>query len=182
MSDDIKTKQQFIDKWLNGEFGNRVEAWRTLEETLQSGKSPIAIRFKSLSANSIYGIRRDDLAARVQQLEDEGIHNNDLYFNEAAPDKALLLQGEYWTGIPNHYLLFSARQAPMKQALQFKNLESQGLSARMLLQRHMTPSSFEDFMELADKYKDHVIEFGIYTRNVGFIPNRNVLIWEVRKY
>lgn len=179
---EVKTKQQFIDRWLDGEFGNRIEAWRTVEEALLSKRSPITIRFKTTAAKTVYGIPREALESKVIQLNKGGVNPNDIYFNAVAPDDALILQGEYWTGIPSHYLLYSRLKAPMKQALQFNNMESRGLSSRMLLQRYMAPSSFDDFMELATAYKDHVIEFGIYSRNVGYIKNRNVLIWEVRKY
>jgi len=46
----------------------------------------------------------------------------------------------------------------------------------------MTPSSHDDWNELLERYPGHVLEVSIYDRCLGDLPNRNSLVWEVRKY
>ncbi len=58
----------------------------------------------------------------------------------------------------------------------------EGNDARVALQAHMSPSSFADLEALFDRYPTSVVEFGIYSCNIGNIPGRNTIIWEVRDY
>ena len=57
-----------------------------------------------------------------------------------------------------------------------------GLQADQMLRREMTPSSYEDWRLLLDKYPGHVLEVSIYGCCLGDIPSRNALVWEVRRY
>ena len=57
-----------------------------------------------------------------------------------------------------------------------------GLEARLLLQRHLTPSSLADGEALRELYPDHVYELSACDRNIGTIPGRNSIMWEVRLY
>lgn len=57
-----------------------------------------------------------------------------------------------------------------------------GLKAKLILQENLSPKSYDDIQELLEIYKDHIIEFENYKINLGNIPHRNTLIWEVRKY
>lgn len=57
-----------------------------------------------------------------------------------------------------------------------------GTAARLLLRRHLTPSSFEDLLALFDRYPDHVVELSALESCHGTIPGRNAIIWEVRLY
>ena len=51
-----------------------------------------------------------------------------------------------------------------------------------LLRRHLCLSSLADLEAIVELYPDHVIELGAYSCNVGVIPWRNAVIWEVRRY
>ncbi len=58
----------------------------------------------------------------------------------------------------------------------------EGLEARMLLRRHLNPSSHEDLWALIDLYPEHVYELSTLECCFGTIPGRNAIIWEVRQY
>ena len=45
---------------------------------------------------------------------------------------------------------------------------------------HRTP--IEQLMNLDDIFPDSIIEFSAYNTQVGNIPNRNTIFWEVRNY
>jgi hypothetical protein len=56
------------------------------------------------------------------------------------------------------------------------------LEAKITLRRYLDSSSYDDLMDLVETFPEHVIEFGAYETNLGNIPGRNTVIWEVRKY
>lgn len=57
-----------------------------------------------------------------------------------------------------------------------------GLSARMLLERHLNASSLADLQTLMSRFSCHVIELTAMPVCYGTIPGRNAVIWEVRDY
>jgi hypothetical protein len=54
--------------------------------------------------------------------------------------------------------------------------------ASLLIREAMTPSSYDDWLMLIDRYPGHVLEVSIYDRCLGDVPGRNALVWEVRRY
>lgn len=72
--------------------------------------------------------------------------------------------------------------APWRQALRDHGQTWFGLQAKNLLKGHMDAASYNDVMELLDLYPGHVIEFSVCDRQVGMVPGRNTVIWEVRDY
>lgn len=57
-----------------------------------------------------------------------------------------------------------------------------GLVALGMLKSRCDANSYEDLMELLDEYPDSTIEFAVYEVNLGVIPHRNTIIFEVRNY
>lgn len=56
----------------------------------------------------------------------------------------------------------------------------EGTAARMLLRRHMDPSSYDDMVALFEKWPGHVYEFSACDRELGTIPGRRCIGWELR--
>ncbi len=56
------------------------------------------------------------------------------------------------------------------------------LQTKVLLDRYMDPASRDDVDALLERYPDATIEFTCFTVNVGNIPGRNTMMWEVRNY
>lgn len=57
-----------------------------------------------------------------------------------------------------------------------------GLVARHILECHLWPSSYEDLLALFELYPDSVVELSACSFEVGTVPGRNTIIWEVRNY
>jgi hypothetical protein len=102
-------------------------------------------------------------------------------YNEAAPDDALLIQGEVMLSTEHVSLFYSKKKTTMRKALQ-QGLQAHGLNALCLLRQHLFPASWTDIQELFDRFPDSVIEFSAFEHPVGFLRGRNAVIWEVRNY
>lgn len=53
-------------------------------------------------------------------------------------------------------------------------------AARGVLGRCLTPADRDDLYELLELYPNHVIEFSATNLYIGTLPNRSMIIWEVR--
>jgi hypothetical protein len=67
----------------------------------------------------------------------------------------------------------------MREAL-CNGAHENGYAARLLVKQNMDPSSYEDFLALLERFPGWVIELGIYDIDLGMIPGRNTIFWEVR--
>jgi hypothetical protein len=146
----------------------------TPEELIESGhQGTVSVRNLLVHGSMSYGVP-------VQ----EAIKNykTNIYFNETAPDHLLLLQGDLMITDKHYTLFYSQAKLPMRQALSLDGRHAFGLEALQLLKENLDPSSYEDIMELLDRYEDHIIEFSTFSRDLGDCKGRNTVIWEVRSY
>lgn len=60
--------------------------------------------------------------------------------------------------------------------------EYRGLSARLLLEKHLNSNSLADLQALRDKWPGHVYELSAMNRCLGTVPHRNAILWECRLY
>jgi hypothetical protein len=180
----IGTKHQFLELQKRFAFGNHLREWHSLEE-LQADRyrGLVTVRYKAPGGFAVYGISAR-YAHRVIQVR-RGIRGFDpslIWFNEGAPDHLLTFQGEV---MRNHQgLVVFGSDKPglkMREALKVA-VTYTGLTASMKLKRYFNPSSLSDLEAIFDRYPDSVVEFSAYSCNLGCIPGRNVVIWEVRDY
>ena len=82
----------------------------------------------------------------------------------------------------NYSLVYSTVKAQMNIAFQKGRLFARELKALNLLKGNLCPSSYEGMQTILDMFPDSIIEFSSYEINIGNIPNRNTVIWEVRNY
>ena len=184
----IRTKRQNFALWQAGAFGNKLRAWRTVEEWRASGFRERVVLRVLLPAGG--GPHRYNLEpGEVDQVVEEwvlgGIPLGSIMVNEAAPDTRAILQGEYRNGFVDGrmgYLLYSRLAKHMHIALGLRSEVARGLQADLLLRSAMTPSSYSDWQVLLDRYPDHVLEVSVYSCCLGDTPDRNTLVWEVRCY
>jgi hypothetical protein len=171
----IRTKSEFYRQWHAGSLGNRPRTWRTADELRASGwPNPVVIRSACTPGwKTVYG-------APVEQAL--RIAPPGATFNQLLDDSRILLQGEAMRGERGIELTYSTVTKPMKVALAEESRQATGLTARAILDHFLCPSSRDDLEALWDLYPDAVIEFGVYSRNLGDQPHRNTLIWEVRNY
>lgn len=187
MTTPVRHKQHNYDLWTTGAFGNRLRAWKTLDEYHASNfGGRVVLRYLGGSVGGQwcrYNLDHDRVDAVAAEIIAEGAERDKIMVNEAAPDSHVIFNGELWTGAdPVDALLYSTVRAHMRPALAAEQLRTHGLASRMLLRSLMTPSSYEDLQVLVEQYDNHAIELSIFSICVGDIPGRNALVWEVRQY
>jgi hypothetical protein len=179
----VLNKRQNYDLWQSGAFGNKLRAWRTFKEWKASGYyGNVVLRMLGArSGRCLYNIPPAFVALSMGKWIVEGVPEEQIMINEAAPDYDVILQGEYDNELWGCFRYSTARRQ-MRDALREASQETYGLRSDMLLRGAMTPSSYEDWRVLLDQYPDHVLEVSIYDRCLGDTPGRNALVWEVRQY
>jgi len=185
--DAVTSKEMNYRLWQRGELGNKLRAWRSVEEWRASG-------FSGSVVLRTVGIVGGPCAYNLANLDEVnqvfyywlicGVPRESIMVNEAAPDQNVVLQGEYLNdpGLCWAQFVHSRERAHMRDALKASKAISAGLRTILMLQEAMTPSSYSDWQLLLDRYPGHVLEVSIYDRCLGDTPGRNALVWEVRKY
>lgn len=176
-----RSKADFQRRYLRGEFGNTLQTWDTLEELLASGfKGLVNARRRQAGGKCLTNLDPQALARAWSLPEAPDAY----YFNARAPDDRLILQGELSLTVQGLTLFYD--QTPgltCRQALSDKvPRQAYRLTAQLLLQQHLSPSSYDDIRELLVEYPDGVVEFSAFDCCVGRYPGRNHVIWEVRNY
>ena len=165
-----KTKLEFYRRYQLGEFGNRPRTWGTLTELNSSDY------FGPVTARSV--IPGNPCFYCVTLGERSGYP--DCRFNESMPDDRLLLQGEVERTPTGLALTWNDERINMRQAMRRPNV-CYGVESVLRLRNALTPTSYDDLIELLDCY-DGVVEFSSYEINVGCFSFRNTVFWEVRNY
>lgn len=164
-----------------GAFGNKLRTWTTYAALCDSDyHGKVSCRHVKTAGLFVYGQPVDALREKWPLVEPP----ENFHFNETPPDDLLLIQGELsrqTTGLDLQYS--TERGIALRDAINRKaSLTATGLRAKMLLQRHLWPNSYDDLMELLDDHPDGAVEFSAFDKAVGCIPYRNAVIWEVRAY
>lgn len=182
----VKSKAQNYRLWTGGFYGNRLRSWRTVEALKASGYTgPVTLRYLGGEGGGpcVYDLPIEMVTTAVINMERQGYDRSRVMFNESAPDKSVMIQGEFWTGMDRpHWMIYSSAKLKMRPAFRGGARTAEGLRTINMLRSHMTASSWADFWELAQDYPDHTIEFSVYSRCIGDTPGRNTLVWEVRSY
>lgn len=175
------TKRNFIQRYMRGEFGNRLRTWANLDELAKSGFTGLVnLRSKTSGSNFYHGIPAGEVLGAWRWSDPPTA----FHFNEAAPDDRLVLQGDVSVVIGGLMLVYDTTPGlTMRQAITdglpqhaFKTV------ATALLRKHLFPTSLDDIYELLELYDGAVVEFSAYDVAVGDCRGRNAVIWEVRNY
>jgi hypothetical protein len=185
----IKTKTEYYKRCELLQVGNTLRFWNSYDELAASDyKGTVSIRnmIKDGTTNKVrlYEIPQDDLPRILSTLKDV----SELGFTEDPPNKYRTIQGEfsYVSGKP--VLTYTFLKEPMYLAFKKEQLHKDGLSATILLNEYCDPSSYEWIISATEIFGDHthvnipIIEFTCFSINIGSIPNRNTIIWEIRNY
>ncbi len=186
----VRDKKQNYDLWQSGAYGNKLKAWRTINEWRDSGyRGKVALRYLGRSGGGActYNLHPKEVDAEVSKWVERGLQVERMMLNEMADGNSTVLQGEYFSGVMHaaakpESFFFSLASVPMRLALKSAPQHTNGLRARLLLRHFMTPSSHADFVALLDQYPEHVVEVSVFERCLGDLPQRNALVWEVRQY
>lgn len=183
----IPSKAESYRLYDAGKFGNKFRTWNNFDAIAASGFSGnIVMRYKGGAGGAKYPHVGEHMSLkRASELiplwKSVGAKEDQIVFNEAAPDNALVLQGEVMLSVEHISLFWSDAKTAMRKAM-LKGQQWHGLRALALLETRLFPSSLDDIRTLFDLYPSSVIEFSAYRYAVGSIPGRNAVIWEVRDY
>lgn len=182
----IKNKQECYILYNNGFFGNKVKTWNSYDEIQDSnytGLVSMRSRGKIINRKKVqYNILVKDIPKVLNQWKTQDIDTTKINFSKTPPDNQLILQGEITKTQEGLFLLYSTLKKPMNQALKEDEKFIQGLQANIILKEILTPSSYDDLIELLNMFPNDVVEFSCYEINLGNLPHRNMIIWEVRGY
>jgi hypothetical protein len=116
-------------------------------------------------------------------LTTKGWSTKYMVLGEATPNDRIVLQGELVEEPHCGYALhYSTVKANMRDALKQAPRNHLGPGALLILKAALDASSYADMRALLDRYPGATIEFTCYETNVGIVPGRNTVIWEVRHY
>lgn len=169
--------------WEDGLLGNRTHIWRDPQLAYASGAPGIGfreLRFGGAGAGAWERVPRENVFTTHQRWRALG---RDFVMDPGAPDSHQTILGEItrtYRGLEGY---IGAAKVPMRVAMaQGLLLPRSGATVIALLDRFMDSSSRDDIDALLELYPDATIEFACFDIDVGVIPGRNTLIWEVRNY
>jgi len=186
----IISKSQNYALYLEGLLGNIALTWNTAEEILKSNwKGKICIRGMGIKRKQPrYKVPLEKLNQTIKEMITEGIPKDTLKFNQSMPDNNLTIQGEIIRTHKGLSITYTHIKKPMNIALKEQELLAEGLKANLILKNFLWPASYNEIMNLLDFFSKEiyqpscVIEFSTYDTNIGNLPGRNTVIWEVRDY
>ena len=174
-----------------------MRQWDTRLEIIESGfNGRLMLRFRKAEGPVQKDLTVGQAIAATERLVNRGKWRyEDIYYNEVLESQDVLVAiqgelmrnaGEYWarSGQFGLHLTYSALPMRMREAMRSNPQLALKLEAKMLLQRHLDPYSYDEIMELLDLYPRHIVEFTCCKRPVGSMAHRgrNTIVWEVRKY
>jgi hypothetical protein len=77
---------------------------------------------------------------------------------------------------------YPGRGASWRKEMPQRGTDHKGVTAALLLDRHLNGPSREDLRALLERFPGHVVELSACARCIGTVPGRNAVVWEVRRY
>lgn len=180
----IATKAEFLERSNSGRLGNYMPSWDSPREAIEDGhRGPVMIR--SRQANSPHmrpDVPVEDADRVMDGLVEQGARREDLYLTWMSPAVGRRINAEVWRGPRGLYLNYSTDQTNVRAALEASGKHVEGAAAVEVLRWALDENSYEDVMDLLDLHPDAVVELTAFDRQIGAIPGRNGVIWEVRNY
>lgn len=183
----VTNKSQMYDLLAKGEFGNTTKQFFSYREWFYSGDS---YKFHSWGIRTltpggpffpyVEGIDVMDICNRLSKL---GYKIN---ISPMVDDAAnVTLWADVYdspTGLKVYGIEYPGKGASWRALMPSKGRQWVGITSHLMLKKHLNESSYADLEALRDKYPGHVYELSALDRNLGQIPGRNAVIWEVRTY
>jgi hypothetical protein len=182
----VTSKKQNFENFSAGRYGNNLRQWSSWGKLHESGyRGSVTMRYNGLGGGGpcIYDLQYAEAWRAKEKWGAQGYDPERIYFNETAPNHKAILQGELHRYAPVGYALhYSTLPLPMRPALQHGAQNHLGPGALLILKVRMSPSSYADLQAALDLWPDATFEISIFSVNVGSLPGRNSIIWEVRNY
>lgn len=175
----------------NGTFGNTVPQWfdvRSWEASDESSRYPLW-GIRSGVAGGDKRMRLNVPSAEVSELFQAWFPGGGGNISPMV-DEFAQLRAEVWESniCPFGLSLFYVpcgmidQADPWRGSFRKYGKPAHGIEAKALLSHYLWASDLADLEVLLETYPGHVVELSACSKAVGVIPNRNTIIWEVRKY
>jgi hypothetical protein len=174
----VLTKQDFVRRYYNNEFGNRSPTWQTFKEYKESDyRGLVHLRNRNAASSSYYNLNPKQAAKQWSVIDPK-----QFYISAMAPHDKGVIQGEIKRETVGLYLEYNTQKLPMREGFEIERQHASMVTAQQLLVNAMDPNSWEWLNVLLQRYLDHVVEFSTFSEPWGTIPGYNTVFWEVRKY
>ncbi len=181
----INNKREVYALYENGLFGNKAKTWDSYEKIVEDGWTGLVCMRSKRGMDRVsvvYNIPLEEVPKNIKSWLEKGFRYTEISFNQNMPDKCLLVQGEVMRSEGGLCLRYTTIKKPMNLSLLEEDLKATGLRAKIILEKNLDPSSYSDMEALLESFPNSIIEFSTYSINVGCIPGRNTVFWEVRNF
>lgn len=178
----IKSKQEFYSLWIAGVLGNRPAVFTDVHEALKLGAPTVGFREIGKAGGGAFElVPRDKALETAQRWQAAG---RKYCLDSAVPNPAVTLLGEVCRTERGLQGFLGVRTGMhMRASIAAGLLKHRGyLETKVLMDHFMDPASRDDIDTFLELFPDATIEFACFPMNVGIIPGRNTIIWEVRDY
>lgn len=181
---EIHSKRQFFDLWRNDALGNRTLLWDRVEDIPASIKR-VGFRQIGLPSGAAGAWTLVDRGQAEMTAAEWRQAGRTFIMDGSVPNDHSVMQGEVCRterGMES-FLATGYRLDPMRKTMAAGLHHHRGyLQTKLLLDHYLDPSSRDDLDMLLELYPDAAIELTAFDCNVGIIPGRRVIFWEVRNY
>jgi hypothetical protein len=180
-----------------GYYGNAIRQWPSLAAARADGWTGRVVVRSRLPGwpRCRFNLTMDEAAEHVRDCVALGDRESDLYVNEylECQPHGITIQGEVFRGPDGLTLHYGTDKVMMRDVIR-RGVDTLKTAyrteAKLLLQHHLDPASYDSLMELLDMegaddqgvQTSHVVEFTAFDRCIGTTPGRNCLLWEARLY
>jgi hypothetical protein len=185
----IASKAQMYELLAGGAFGNTIPQFFSVEQWLASPDSKVYKTWGVRTLTPGGPCRLFCPVAEVRATAESYIARGEKINISCMIDAVceVTLWGEVYddpndSGLKVYGIEYPPKGGSWRDLMPTKGRTWEGLAARGILQKHMSPSSLADLWAIFDLWPEHVVEFSAVDRNFGTIPGRNCVVWEVRKY
>lgn len=179
----IRSKYQFLELYIAGVLGNRFEVWTDYRDAIAANAF---VGFREIG-NAGGGKFEMALPEQIEAVARRWMYEGRKFYLNAGDytiQKKATIQGEICNLVDGwHGFTGPAHEYKMRDMFK-RGLATahNGLHTRHILRNYLCPNSLDDVDALLDLYPEATIEFTSYKCDVGILPNRNTIIWEVRNY
>lgn len=178
----ITNKQQMYRHLARGDFGNTTPQYFSVEDWWdRRGQSPFwGIRSLVPGGPCQLNVPTNDVAMTAMRYKTP--FNISMMVDQVAVVTAWLEIWQSTSGLTVYGVEYPERGTSWRDRMPRYGTQWLGLTARLMLTKHLNPNSLHDLCQLLDRYPDHVVELSTLETCLGMLPHRNAIIWEVRDY
>lgn len=183
----ITTKRQMYPLLASGALGNTIPQFFSLEDWE---------RDEEAQRYPVWGVRtlipggpcrlycpREEVRETVLRPEFQAAGVNISLMVDAVADVTLYADVyDAPQGLLVYCVESPGKGASWRRLMPERGRQLEGLAARVMLRKHLNPSSLADLEAVLERWPGHVVELSAIDRCLGTVPGRNAIVWEVRRY